>query len=536
MAADKRSAHGVYRELVDAIETQCPVAEWRTDDIDLWPLASQDLFCDVFGQTGGDTAPVPPSFAIRVASTIATPAMNLWKSRRDVAHWVAKPHRAEAILLGDGVSLDRVDGSWRDRFGEPIIAALERLGRTCFVMQSGNLARLPWARPTYAANLIAARAAIDAALARRAAPNLPGHASVMRLIEQAGVEAPSLAPAWLARRARVVAAQAAAFDRVLRRVRPSVAFVVTYYMGLGHAFALACRRRGILCVDLQHCSHDGTHRAYRWPTLPPHGYSTLPGLFWTWTEEDSANIRRWTDGLGGRWHRAIAGGHPQISALRDSDADRLWQSALAATNGDRSYKREILVALQPIGGKRHIWEALAHAIETAPSSWRWWIRRHPASTPEQDRAYGRLLSLDRTNVVLGEGAQIPLPALLGHMDALVSLASGAAGEAAMYDVPAFFLDVEAKETFPGLIARGEATMIDVGSLISAISRLPRERPASAVQMSSIEDTLAKIDRIAEDYAGLCRESAHEEADRGPRIIREREPPRAIGHESLNRLA
>jgi hypothetical protein len=305
---------------------------------------------------------------------------------------------------------------------------------------------------------------------------------------------------------------------------------------LGHAFALACRRRGILCVDLQHCPHEGTHRAYRWPTLPPHGYSTLPGLFWTWTEEDSANIRRWTDGLVGRWHRAIAGGHPQIIALRNSEADRLWRSAITATGNDRRYEREILVALQPIGGKSHIWEALAHAIETAPSSWRWWIRRHPASTPEQDQAYGRLLSFDRTNVVFGEAAQIPLPAVLGHMNALVSLASGAAGEAAMFGVPAFFLDEEATVTFPRLIARGEATMIDVGSLISAISRLPGERPASAVQMSSIEDTLAEIDRIAEDYAGLCRESAHEEVDRGPRIIREREPPRAIGHESLNRLA
>jgi hypothetical protein len=147
-----------------------------------------------------------------------------------------------------------------------------------------------------------------------------------------------------------------------------------------------------------------------------------------------------------------------------------------------------------------------------------------------------LLSFDRTNVVFGEAAQIPLPAVLGHMNALVSLASGAAGEAAMFGVPAFFLDEEATVTFPRLIARGEATMIDVGSLISAISRLPGERPASAVQMSSIEDTLAEIDRIAEDYAGLCRESAHEEIDRGSRIIREREPPRAIGSESLNRVA
>lgn len=533
MASAETSPHRLYRELADAIEAQCPVAEWRAGDIDLWPLAARDLFRDIFRHAGGDTAPAPPPFAIRVASTIATPAMNLWKGRRDLAHWVAKPLRADAILLGDGVSLDRIDGSWRDRFGEPVAAALERQGRSCFVMQSGNLTRLPWSRPTYAANLIAAKAAIVSRLSRKSAADLPGHAAVMRLIEQAGVEAPSLAPARLARRARVVAAQAAAFDRVLRRVQPSVAFVVTYYAGLGHAFALACRRRGILCVDLQHCPHEGTHRAYRWSTLPGRGYSTLPGLFWIWTEEDSANIRRWADGC---WHRAIAGGHPQITALRDSEAERLWRSATTATRDDRRYEREILVALQPIGGKTQVWDALAAAIRSAPSSWRWWIRRHPASTPAQDRAYGRLLSLDRTNVVLDEAAQIPLPALLGHMDAQVSLASGAAAEAAMLGVPAFFLDEEATVTFPRLVARGEATMIDVGSLISAISRLPVERSASAVNMGSIEDTLAEIDRVAEDYARLCRESSHEEVDGGPRIAREREPPRAIRGERLNRFA
>lgn len=536
MASAKTSPHRLYRDLVDTIEARCPVAEWRMDDIDLWPLASQDLFRDLFRHAGGDTAPVPPPFAIRVASTIATPAMNLWKSRRDLAHWLPKPRRADAILLGDGVTLDRVDGSWRDRFGEPIMAAFERLGRTCFVMQSGNLARLPWARPTYPANLLAARAAIGAALSRQAAPDLPGHAAVMRLLEQVGVEAPSLAYASLTRRARVLAAQAAAFDRVLRRVRPWVAFVVTYYAGLGHAFALACRRRGILCVDLQHCPHEGTHRAYRWSTFPPHGYSTLPGLFWTWTEEDSAGIRRWTDRLGGGWHRAIAGGHPQITASRESENDRLWRNAITATGDNRRYDREILVALQPIGGKHQVWDALADAIRLAPPSWRWWIRRHPASRPEQDRAYGRLLLSGGPCIVVGEAAQIPLPALLGHMDALVSLASGAAAEAAMLGVPAFFLDDEAKETFPGVLGRGEGEVVDVTTLIAAVGGLPVGRARPAPHGARIDDTLREIDRLAHDYARLCRESAHEEVDCGARIVRERQLPRAIGHESLNRFA
>jgi hypothetical protein len=436
------------------------------------------------------------------------------------------------LFLGDGVSLDRVDGVWRDRFGEPVAAALERQGRRCFFMQSGNLARLPWSRPTYAANQIAGRAAIVAALTKSPTLSLPDHPKVIRLINDARVAAPSLAPEQLARRARVVAAQAAGFDGILDLVQPSIAFVVTYYAGLGHAFALACRRRGVLCVDLQHCPHDRFHRAYSWSTLPPQGYSTLPGLFWTWTEADAANIRAWGDSLAQRWHGAIAGGHPQIAGLGSCEGERPWQGV----GGDRRYEREVLIALQPIGGKSHVWDALADAIQSAPPRWRWWIRRHPASTLAQDLVYGRLLSLDRPNVVIGEAAQIPLPALLGHMDALVSLASGAAAEAAMFGVPAFFLDREARDTFPDLIARGDADVIDVEAVISAIETLRDRRSRPPVVAGSIEETLREIDELAADYARLCAEAIHEKLDGGARVVRERQPPPAARRERLKGAA
>src|SRR5262249_7260301 len=161
-----------------------------------------------------------------------------WKSRGDLAHWLPRPRRAHAIVLGDGVSLDRIDGTWHDRYGEPIAAALERQGKPCLLMQPGNLSRLPWARPTFAANTVAAPAALAGTLARDPQLDLPDHAEVLDRLAEAGIAAPSLTRARLARRARMASAQAVAFERVLRIVAPKFAFVVTYYAGLGHAFAL----------------------------------------------------------------------------------------------------------------------------------------------------------------------------------------------------------------------------------------------------------------------------------------------------------
>jgi hypothetical protein len=495
-----RSFHRRYFSLVEQVERTLRVARWRSGDIDLWPLARQDLFLDMFRGDDGDTAPPPPPFLVRAVASLAVPLTNLWKSRKDLTHFIGAPRRADAIFLGDGVSLDRLNGAWHDRFGGPIADMLERQGRSSFMMQPGNLTRLPWARPSFAANRIAVRAATRAAMSRDLPLDLPDHAAVLRRLAESGVAAPSLSQARLARRARTVAMQAAEFERILRVVRPKLAFVVTYYAGLGQAFALACRRRGVLCVDLQHCPQDGGHRAYHWWSLPSDGYTTLPGLFWNWTEMDAARISAWAGTLSLPWHRAIHGGHTQIAALADS----VQPDVLSG----RPYDREILVALQPIGGQRERWKALAAQIEASPAGWRWWIRRHPSASASQDAEYAELLMLRRENVLVEEASHLPLPVLMRRMSVLVSLASGAAGEAAQFGVPALFLSSEASGPFAGLIERGQARLVDVDDLISAIAQLPRVPAGQAApSMPDIGDVLCQVERIAEDYAQLTREQS-----------------------------
>ncbi|HJP68760.1 MAG TPA: hypothetical protein VJ846_07645, partial [Sphingomicrobium sp.] len=302
--------------------------------------------------------------------------------------------------------------------------------------------------------------------------------------------------------------------------------VVSYYAGLGHAFALACRRQGILCIDLQHCPHGGICRGYQWQKIPPRGYSTVPGLFWTWSEAEAADIRSWSDSFGQPWHQVIVGGHTQIAAMAEGESDRIWESAVAATGDPRKYEREILVTLQPIGGKRGLWDELSEEIHSSPDSWRWWIRRHPASTGEQDREFSKLLASCRTAVISGESCQVPLPALLAHMDAQVSLASGAACEAAMFGVPAFFLDQEARDTFPQLLSRGEAELVDVGTLVAAIARASPRIGVQSADILDLECTLDKVDRLALDYRRLCAEPADDELDCSVRVMGQSQLPSA----------
>jgi hypothetical protein len=498
--------HRRYLALVEEIERSFPVAGWRADDLEIWPLARMDLYLDLYRSHVG-IAPLPPrSVLARALGRFATPALNLWKSRDDLRHWVGRPRPAHAIVLSDGVSLDRIDGSWRDRYGEPVMAALQRRGLNTFLMQTGDLSRLPWYRPTYAANVVAFRG-VRRSASMTTSIEAPEHERVMAYLAANKVDAPSLAVAALTRRARMALAIAAEFERVLEVVRPALAFVVTYYADLGPAFLLACRRRCVLSVDLQHCPQEGAHKAYGWSALPQTGYAALPAVFWNWTQAEAAFIDEWTSRLAQPWHRSIHGGHVQLTPYLD-DADPRTQALdgqydLISRTGQ--FEREILVTLQPVSGYREQWDALAVQIEASPRTWRWWIRRHPASRPYQDQEYLRLVNLRLPNVIVDASSSLPLPALLRRMSVLVSRFSGASAEAANFGVPALFLSEEARGQFSTLIERGDATVVEIPRLIDVIARLPATpiRPRLNVA-PELDQTLLQLEQIARDYAQMCR--------------------------------
>ncbi len=458
----------------------------------------------------------PRPFPLRTAARLARPVRNWWRSRHDLAHFVGRPTPAHAIFLGDGVSLDLVDGAWQDRFGEPVISALENRGLRTFLMQGGALNRLPWRRPTFAANVIAVQGSRNARYA--AAPcELPALDSVIEYLAGHGVRAGCLEASKLAGRAALISSTASAFERVLRVVRPTLAFVVTYYADLGPAFMLACRRQNVLSVDLQHCPQEGAHKAYGWSAVPQGGYATLPAVFWNWTEREAADIGGWASGIALPWHRSIYGGHTQLASYMDQEDPCMkeWNAKFHAMVGEKSFEREILVALQPIGGHLARWEALAAQIDAAPAHWRWWIRRHPASSPSQDAEFGRLLSMAGPNVLTGPASQLPLPVLLRHMSVVLSLASGTAAEAAALGIPALFLSEDARAAFAGLIERGCAAVVDIASLNAEIARTHAvPGPCGRIDYPPIDETLSRLEDMARDYPPFCRANARRSPEWG----------------------
>jgi hypothetical protein len=240
--------------------------------------------------------------------------------------------------------------------------------------------------------------------------------------------------------------------------------------------------------------------------LPPEGYSILPAVFWNWTRADANYIDSWARGLSRPWHRSFHGGHPQLAPFLDDreGVTRVWDERFRALGGGAKFGREILVALQPLHGQQEMWQALATQIAKSPPQWRWWIRRHPAATAQQDAEYAALLSLRQPNVVIDEASAMPLPALLRHVSVLVSLKSGAAAEAALFGVPAVFLHNDARAQFATLLERQQAFVVSAASLLSQIDVLPAvpARPAPPPRLD-IWDSLRRLEEMAAEYAQSC---------------------------------
>jgi hypothetical protein len=420
---------------------------------------------------------------------------------------VLRPHRAEALFLGDGVSLDQVDGAWRDRFCDPLIAELHRQGATTLLMQRGNLDRLPWCRPTFAANTIIHWGQLLAGPLHVSGPlaiSLPEHEAVVEFIAQSGVPALGLNPDALRARAEAVSITASGFERVLDIVRPSLCFVVGYFWGMGHALMLACRRRRVLSIELQRDGRGGEQGAYRWTAVPENGCEILPAVFWTSTKADADAIETWTCRLQRPWHRAVHGGHPQLATWLNDEHDetRATDAKINDVRASAFADREILVALQNVPGHEELWNKLATIIEASPLTWRWWLRRHPSTLGLGDHGLGSLLALRQPNVVIDLATALPLPALLRHMNALVTATSGSAVEAAIFGVKTFFLSPEAENRYPRLIEAEHAEIVsDMTTLEHRLCGLSRTSNRSIVQ-PELAATLSRLTRMADEYRRL----------------------------------
>lgn len=449
-------------EFINSVEERFPVDQWVVDGLHVWPLVRIELNFRLHDFIG----PVE-----------VKPHSSLWAKARGVAMGGGRylgalladrrHNQGDDLSPGGAVFLSHttcrtfpVDREWYDAFCTPVVSQLEELGLASYVFEFApqDEYRIPRFGRSRFIQLQLSWLAVKNQLMWPDARRFEGEESFIEFTEFFRRSCPKISPPDVGRvrkRAALVRAMANYFKERLQRLRPRMGFVVTYYTSEGMAFNLACRELGIPSVDIQHGAQGELHPAYgRWRRVPAMGYELLPSRFWCWSEDDARVIGEWS-GKVCRWHEPFVGGNPLLGLFQQDDNElvRRFDRRILSLAPQEPPPLKVLVTLQT---GRGVPELLREVMAAAPPSWLWWVRLHPAMMAEREAIRSRLGEFPAHRMNLDDATELPLYALLRHVDVHLTESSSAVIEADRFGVPSVICHETGEEFFAGLVAVGSA--------------------------------------------------------------------------------
>ncbi|MBI3857802.1 MAG: hypothetical protein HY293_19135 [Planctomycetes bacterium] len=296
------------------LETRLPVNDWTLEGVRIWPLVRTLLFHRLNLSLRGSEEPPTASTgkAARLLNSMRAPFRDPGKNL---------PRAAPAdvfILTYAGIRQARVGGEYVDIRTGPLIEELgsRKLGWHAWEYAVPRLYRFPRRNPThliqrefYAAqfwNLVGGGTFRQ--------ENLAGYHGFCEALQARQVLYPELLEKRLRREFSLILSLRDRFERAFDVIHPSVAF--TSNMGrYEFALNLACRRRNILTVELQHGAFALHGQYASWRKVPPEGYDLLPDAFWCCTAPLADEFRR--RGIEAEFERASSSPLPQLLSRAD---------------------------------------------------------------------------------------------------------------------------------------------------------------------------------------------------------------------------
>lgn len=478
-------------EILERLEEEFPVEEWRVGELPAWPIVRMEVGHRIALRMIG-TRPLSTGERIRreAAHAGSFPAL-LWDR---ATSFPRQP--ADVVFFSDGVSFLSHGGADRDRHSDPIRDHLDARGVSSLLLVPGHRHRNPRQPSVHVQPSLDGRRAL--ARLRRRQPTLPEYERLRAALDANDTtvadDLPSSAAIALA--AAEISSCARFFDWALTRAGARAGFVVEYYSRQGMAFVVACHRRGIPVVDIQHGVQRPHHHAYQsWRAIPAGGSPLLPSHFWVWTDDDRAAIDAWA-AVTGDAHVAVVGGNP--------DRDR-WRF-----RGPREQAELTRFAAQrPLActGPTAVWtlhtgettEDIATIVDVAAKTpeWWWWVRAHPVA-PGTAHAVAKVAAeRGLTNVTCDDATTIPLYALLCLSDVHVTAYSSTVLDAKALGVASVIIDETGEMIFSDEISSGwafPAATGDASAIVAAASQaLARRRDADTDTVTS--DAGAALDVI-----------------------------------------
>lgn len=504
MNAPGRPLSSDLMDALAAIETEYPVLEWSCNGIPVWPLLRiRWVFAEWarhYTIPSGSTNATPSLHRLR--TLFIGPLAAISADRKDAEGCDRVPSRRDILFLSDGVSFAKIGSKWVERFCDPILSSSKDLGLTSAMLTPSHLLYHPRHTPSRFIQPALDRVNVFGALWARVAPirtHLPGHAQVINRLKESGFGTHNLSGGKIRSDFTRLDRLSRYYGKHLRRIRPSLAFMVSYYGVEGMAFILACRRHGVPVVDVQHGVQGEMHPAYAaWPA-PGNGrtHTLLPDIFWVWSEWERSVIKRWSEGTG---HRAIVGGNPWNAIWADGSQ---WPGVVGSLEAARALKDRakgkpiVLVTLQYGLVPEEQLLPLVDLLRKASGLLAFWIRLHPLML--ERRAEIRELLKPAGDFEMDEATDIPLPAVLHFADVHLTHSSSTVIEAAQAGLGSVVTTAYGAELFAPIFASGMARLEtgDAKSVAAALLELATLTPKRGEQVPPVR---ACLDRILNEIA------------------------------------
>ncbi|MEN6348205.1 MAG: hypothetical protein ABFD08_02255 [Syntrophomonas sp.] len=471
---------------INYIENNLNVDQWIIDEICIWPLVRIQLGIQLsynefkfnnkssyFGKLGR-------------MKELAEGHLRFLKAKIvDNSNNQSLANKREVVFLGDQVSRVMLNDTWYDRFCNPFIEQLEKLGVSSFHMEPLHQYKTPRYSPSFFIqpylDYLTIRSINRHPTLYNDLPFVDDFLKFQNILRDSNISFIYSDINYLAKIISRLKLYSEWFRNLMLKVCPNIGFVVGYYGIEGMAFNLACLKLGIPSVDIQHGVHGDLHYAYnRWESAPEQGYELLPTYFWCWSQSEADKIDNWT--RYSKRHKPIVGGNPWLN---------IWQhkTNLVATNTEQlnripnfnKYSRRILFTLQPYYANYGLFSWILDVIKIFPD-WLWLIRLHP--NMHNDRNAIKNILSGFNNVEIEYATDLPLPCILRNVDVHVTHSSSTVIEAEYYGILSIVLNEMGRELYLDKI---ESNRVKVAFGSEQLISLLNEKPINKSQSWEVVD-------------------------------------------------
>jgi|TARA_R100000501_G_C2621362_1_gene114594 hypothetical protein len=424
---------------LNTLEKYYPVDTWIVKDVHIWPLLKKIIFFQIFSERDQMLERKPASKGILKKTGVK---INKYFK---ALFALKRLDLSKVDFIFSGASSHRIlrKEEYFNRYFDPMMDYLEKKEIKSFLFEYDFDSNLNFYREDRVKNLtvlLPIFAEREFSNTKNSFEGIEDFESFVNEVQNNFNLKGNFLKSKLIQQIKAIKSWANLFEYILKNTGAKYVFGLCYYSTAMYGLNLACLRRGVVAIDMQHGGQGDLHPSYYFKKIPKNGYSILPKIFWTWDKLSYDNIKKWTNNTK---HTAILGGNPWIDFQREKKLD-----------SNEIYKGEkpmILFTLQLL--TEPLDNYLLKVVMETSSDFNWWLRLHPRMSSNELEGIKRKLTdygiYNDVNYI--EATKWSLPNLLKSCTLHISKYSGAIGEAALMGKRTLIIDQIGVETYKDLI-------------------------------------------------------------------------------------